>query len=139
MDYAPTTPADRCTAHDGAHPIYLGQCVAIGEAAHRYEVQQLDAKGAGRACLPHQGLHLYVRGFCVTPGQRSASRWGICPQDGCRIEVEARLDIQTGRVQRYDAETGDRHWHPPAPRVELDQDVLAAAIVAASRADGAPE
>ena len=35
MDDGPTTPVDRCTAHEGAHALYLGHCYAFGAQVKR--------------------------------------------------------------------------------------------------------
>ncbi len=35
LEYGPTEPAPRCEAHDGAHALYLGHCVAVGAQVPR--------------------------------------------------------------------------------------------------------
>jgi hypothetical protein len=116
-----------CVEHRGAHCWYLDRCVPIGG-------RTAMAIGPFRPCVLHEGRHLYVRGFCVSPGRRYAYRYGRCADDGCGVEVCNRLDVLSGRSEALDAGTDLPHRHLPPVRVELDEERLAAAIVAASRA-----
>jgi hypothetical protein len=116
-----------CVEHRGAHAWYLDRCVPVGGAAVR-------PIGPFRPCVLHEGRHLYVRGHCINPGRRYAYRYGRCPEDGCVVEICNRLDVVSGRTERLDAETDRPHVHAPPVRVELDEERLASAIVAASAA-----
>lgn len=98
-EYGPTIPTPRCAAHDGAHSVYQGHCVAVGA--------QVPRPLAFRA------------------------RPVICRECGADQDV---VKLGTGRTMFLTAGTDQRHWHPAPPRVELDEDSLARAIVAASRA-----
>jgi hypothetical protein len=116
-----------CVEHRGAHVWYLGGCVAVGGG-------RVPLIGPFRPCVLHAGRHLYVRGHCINPGRRYAYRYGRCPEDGCAVEICNRLDVVSGRTERLDAETDRPHAHAAPVRVELDEERLAAAIVAASQA-----
>lgn len=116
-----------CVAHRGIHCWHAGACTPVGG-------RQASPIGPFRPCTLHEGRHLYVRGHCINPGRRYAYRYGRCPDDGCTVEICNRLDVMSGRTDRLDAETDRPHVHAPPIRVELDEERLAAAIVAASRA-----
>lgn len=87
-------------------------------------------------CIEHRGAHGMLNGACVRVGREVprpySFRAGVCLD--CGLELDLKVENRTGQVTRLEAGTDTRHWHAPAPRVELDQDALAGAIVAASRA-----
>lgn len=90
-------------------------------------------------CRAHGGIHATYLGACFAFGgdverpARFHSRPVVCQVCGGDQDV---LKLPGGRVVLLTAGTDRRHYHPPreAPRVEIDTDALAQAIVRASRA-----
>lgn len=90
-------------------------------------------------CETHEGLHRTYQGQCYAFGSQVARparfhrRPVVCDECGDELDV---LKLTEGRVILLTAGTDRRHHHPPrpAPRVEIDEDGLAEAIVRASRA-----
>lgn len=66
------------------------------------------------------------------PPRRYAYRFGRCA--ACGQPLDFRRDNRTGQVEPLDEGTDRRHAHAPPIEVQLDEQALAAAIVAASRA-----
>lgn len=66
------------------------------------------------------------------PPRRYAYRFGRCA--ACRQPLDFRRDNRTGQVEPLDEGTDRRHAHAPPIEVRLDEQALASAIVAASRA-----
>lgn len=87
-------------------------------------------------CVEHKGAHGMAYGACVRVGREVPRPFtfkaGVCLD--CGLSLDLRIENRTGIVTRLEAGTDTRHWHAPAPRVDLDQGALAGAIVAASRA-----
>lgn len=84
------------------------------------------------ACAKHSGRHMDVHGQCVHHGAPVALRPGRCAD--CGAEIMRCLDLGSGKVSTVEAGSDQPHTHAAPIRVELDPDMLAQAIVNASRA-----